>query len=60
MNCCRETYRRAKGGISVVHLLQTSELSSLQKDVGAEMPDHEVTTGRAEKGELTIGALQSD
>ena len=24
------------------------------------MPDHEVTTGRAEKGELAIGALQAD
>ena len=41
-------------------ILQTPELLSLQKEVGAEMPDHEFTTGRAEKGELAIGALQSN
>ena len=40
-------------------ILQISELSNLQKEVGAEMPDHEFTTYRAEKGELAIGALQS-
>ena len=41
-------------------ILQTSELSSLQKKVGAEMPDHEFTAGRAEVGELAVGTLQSD
>ncbi len=49
-----------RGGLYVVQLLQTSELSSLQKKVGAEMPEHEFTTGRAEKGELAVGALHSD
>ena len=47
-------------GVCVGQLLQTSELSSLQKEVGAEMPEHELSTGRAEKGELAIGTLYSD
>jgi hypothetical protein len=46
-----------EGGECVKDFSRPLKLSSLQKEVGAEMPDHEFTTGRAEKGELAIGAL---